>query len=77
MFHTVGNEICNMTVQRTHFYAFMTTLPIFLTLLTVTYTSTICRACIVTYAWQQQLCEHATMLCYTYIAYLAFDSLLK
>jgi hypothetical protein len=38
-----------------------------LILLTVTCSSTVHRECIVAFMLQQWLCEHATMLCYTYI----------
>jgi hypothetical protein len=37
MFHTVSSEIFSVTVQRTHFNAFMTALLLFVTLLTVTH----------------------------------------
>jgi Hereditary spastic paraplegia protein strumpellin. len=34
MFHTVGSDICSMTVQRSYLSAFMTALSLFITLLT-------------------------------------------
>jgi hypothetical protein len=48
---TADSDICNVTVQRTHCCAFVTSLSISITLLAVTCPSSVGRACIVAFVW--------------------------
>jgi hypothetical protein len=56
---------CSATIHRMHCCASMAMLSVFITLLTVTYISTLQTEHTVAFSWQQWLCKHATMLCYT------------
>jgi hypothetical protein len=61
-FHTVGSDVCRVTINTMHCDASVATLSVFIPLLTVTCTSTIHTECIVAFSLQHWLRESPTLL---------------